>query len=108
MQAINLLFQAQAAGNMTHINHLLNLTKEAQLNVILEDEPSWKTIEKKYVATFPMRGIGSVQWTRSKKMEKRKGITAWRVNEQRCYQHCYRKNIKMILMKSLRERFFNL
>lgn len=68
MQAINLLFQAPAAGDMTHINHLLNLIKEAQLNVILEDEPSWKTIEKKYVATFPMRGIGTVQWTRSTKI----------------------------------------
>lgn len=68
MQAINTLFKTPAAGNMTHIQHLLNLIKEGQLNVILEDEPSWKTIEKKYVATFPMRGIGSVQWTRSKKI----------------------------------------
>lgn len=31
-------------------------------------EPNWKSIEDKYIATFPLRGIGSVQWTRSKKI----------------------------------------
>lgn len=72
MQAVNLIFQAPAACKMTDIEHLLNLIKDGQPNVILEDEPSWKTIEKKYVATFPMRGIGSVQWTRSTKIGEKK------------------------------------
>lgn len=31
-------------------------------------EPDWKSIEDKYIATFPLRGIGSVQWTKSKKI----------------------------------------
>lgn len=31
-------------------------------------EPNWKSIEDKYIATFPLRGIGSVQWTKSKKI----------------------------------------
>lgn len=29
-------------------------------------KPNWKSIEDKYIATFPLRGIGSVQWTKSK------------------------------------------
>lgn len=44
------------------ISHLLNRinSKENQ-----EVEPSWNTIENKYVSTLPLRGIGMVQWTKS-------------------------------------------
>lgn len=34
------------------------------------NEPNWKSLEDKFIATFPLRGIGSVQWTRSKRIGK--------------------------------------
>lgn len=34
-------------------------------------EPIWDSIENKYVATFPLRGIGSIQWSNSNKISKR-------------------------------------
>lgn len=36
--------------------------------VSLPDKPSWNTIEDKYVSTLPLRGIGIVQWTKSKEI----------------------------------------
>lgn len=35
----------------------------------------WDSIEDKYVATFPLRGIGSLQWSKSKKIAKDKRKT---------------------------------
>lgn len=32
------------------------------------NEPDWNWLEEKFIATFPLRGIGSVQWTKSKKI----------------------------------------
>lgn len=32
------------------------------------NEPNWKSLEDKFIATFPLRGIGSVQWTRSERI----------------------------------------
>lgn len=38
-------------------------------NIVTDtSQPNWKSIEDKYIATFPLRGIGSVQWTKSKKI----------------------------------------
>lgn len=34
------------------------------------NEPDWNCLEKKFIATFPLRGIGSVQWTKSKNIGK--------------------------------------
>lgn len=34
-------------------------------------EPIWDSIENEYVATFPLRGIGSLQWSNSNKISKR-------------------------------------
>lgn len=32
----------------------------------IRNKPSWKEIEDGYISTFPLRGIGIVQWTKSK------------------------------------------
>lgn len=32
----------------------------------IRNKPSWKDIEDRFIATFPLRGIGIVQWTKSK------------------------------------------
>lgn len=39
------------------------------LNRNTPEEPNWKKIEEKYAATFPLRGIGIVQWSRSRKIK---------------------------------------
>lgn len=44
------------------ISHILNGINSNENN---EVEPSWNTIENKYVSTLPLRGIGMVQWTKS-------------------------------------------
>lgn len=41
--------------------------------------PSWKTIEEKYIATFPLRGIGSVQWTKSRKLGKKHKASNYKI-----------------------------
>ena len=33
------------------------------------EKPDWKDIEERYVATFPLRGIGMVQWTKSDRIK---------------------------------------
>ena len=32
------------------------------------EKPHWKSLEEKFVTTFPMRGIGIVHWSRSRKI----------------------------------------
>lgn len=44
----------------------IKLEKREENIVTDTSQPNWKSIEDKYIATFPLRGIGSVQWTRSK------------------------------------------
>lgn len=44
----------------------IKLEKREENIVIDTSQPNWKSIEDKYIATFPLRGIGSVQWTKSK------------------------------------------
>lgn len=34
------------------------------------NKPDWNCLEQKFIATFPLRGIGSVQWTKSKRIGK--------------------------------------
>ncbi|XP_065932252.1 uncharacterized protein [Magallana gigas] len=54
-----------------NIIQLLHLIKSSNPQKdCLPEEPSWKTIENKYVSTLPLRGIGMVQWTRSEKIKK--------------------------------------
>ena len=48
------------------INQILSKIK--QQNKSVPKLLSWEDIEKKYVATFPLRGIGIVQWTKSDKI----------------------------------------
>ena len=48
------------------INQILSKIK--QQNKSVPKLLNWEDIEKKYVATFPLRGIGIVQWTKSDKI----------------------------------------
>lgn len=48
---------------------LLEWIKCSRPEVNIGDGPSWNTIERKYVSTLPLRGIGMVQWTRSEKIK---------------------------------------
>lgn len=53
-------------GRVNVILHKINQSEtEASSN-----EPNWTSLEKEFIATFPLRGIGSVQWTRSTRIGK--------------------------------------
>lgn len=46
----------------------MHCKRREENKVCSTSEPNWKSLEDKYIATFPLRGIGSVQWTKSKKI----------------------------------------
>lgn len=50
------------------VKSLLDKIKNPCTERDVPEEPNWKSLEKKYVATFALRGIGSVQWTKSEKI----------------------------------------
>lgn len=56
------------------VNQLLQkITQACQVkNKVSETiiKPKWDSIEDKYVTTFPLRGIGSLQWSKSQKIAK--------------------------------------
>lgn len=54
-----------------NITDLLNMIKTRKCTHFpeLQDKPSWKNIENQYIATFPLRGIGIVQWTKSENIK---------------------------------------
>lgn len=57
------------------IRFLLNKIKHGNQKeniVSSECSPNWTSIQDKYIATFPLRGIGSVQWTKSYEKIKQK------------------------------------
>lgn len=58
--------------DQTNIDEILKKIKQnnGANNVSTSNEPDWKLLEEKFIATFPLRGIGSVQWTKSKKIGK--------------------------------------
>lgn len=55
-------------GLLHHLLNQINCKRREENKVCSTSEPNWKSIEDKYIATFPLRGIGSVQWTKSKKI----------------------------------------
>lgn len=58
-------------GSISNINRILDMIKCFKPGeYCLPVQPSWKTIEDKYVSTLPLRGIEIVQWTRSEKIKK--------------------------------------
>lgn len=59
---IQSIFSKTDNCNANSISHLLDGINSNEINEI---EPSWDTIENKYVSTLPLRGIGMVQWTKS-------------------------------------------
>lgn len=68
---IDLMFKKHEAIDDI-INFLLNKIKHErrQENIVSpKSKPNWKSIQDKYIATFPLRGIGSVQWTKSTKIK---------------------------------------
>lgn len=58
--------------DQTNIDEILKKIKQnnGANNVSTSNEPDWKWLEEKFIATFPLRGIGSVQWTKSKNIGK--------------------------------------
>lgn len=51
------------------ITQLLDMIKSLNYKTCcseIRNKPSWKDIEDRFIATFPLRGIGIVQWTKSK------------------------------------------
>ena len=59
-------------GESNPITGILDELKSSKENRVENsiDLLSWKSIEDRYIATFPLRGIGIVQWTKSKKIGK--------------------------------------
>lgn len=57
-------------GESNPITGILDELKSSKENLVenSEDLVSWKSIEDRYIATFPLRGIGIIQWTKSKKI----------------------------------------
>lgn len=55
------------------VKSLLDKIKNPSTVTDVLEEPNWKSLEEKYVATFALRGIGSVQWTKSKNIGERYG-----------------------------------
>lgn len=66
---IQSIFSETDNCNANSISHLLDGINSNEINKI---EPSWNTIENKYVSTLPLRGIGMVQWTKSDNIKKEK------------------------------------
>lgn len=54
------------------VKYLLDKIKQPRPPGNISKDPNWITLGKQYVATFPLRGIGSLQWTRSKKIGDKK------------------------------------
>lgn len=54
-----------------NINYLLNMMKTKAFTPFseMQDKPSWKDIENQFIATFPLRGIGIAQWTKSDRIK---------------------------------------
>lgn len=61
--------QIEKNNNHKNIINLLKLIKKTKTCFELHDKPSWHTIENQYIASFPLRGIGIVQWTKSAKIK---------------------------------------
>lgn len=58
--------QIEKNHNHENITYLLKMIKKTRTPCSeLQDKPSWKSIENQYMASFPLRGIGIVQWTKS-------------------------------------------
>lgn len=58
--------QIEKIHNHENITNLLKMIKKTRTPCSeLQDKPSWKSIENQYMASFPLRGIGIVQWTKS-------------------------------------------
>nr|XP_034323678.1 uncharacterized protein LOC105341935 [Crassostrea gigas]XP_034323679.1 uncharacterized protein LOC105341935 [Crassostrea gigas] len=64
-------------------------------------EPNWKSLEKKFIATFPLRGIGSVQWTRSKLIGKKHKKRNYKIASERA------EIISTILSQKNENKHFN-
>lgn len=58
--------QIEKNNNHKNIINLLKLIKKTKTSCFeLCDKPSWDNIENQFIASFPQRGIGIVQWTKS-------------------------------------------
>lgn len=68
IEAIQSFFSKEDGTKNLDLLEWIKRSRPGEVNI--GDEPSWITIERKYVSTLPLRGIGMVQWTRSEKIKK--------------------------------------
>lgn len=83
------------------IRFLLNKIKHGNQKeniVSLECTPNWTSIQDKYIATFPLRGIGSVQWTNSTKIKNEENDENDENDENNYEQACKRAEVITTLL----------
>lgn len=73
-----------------NINYLLNMIKTKQVTHFSQYKPSWKDIENQFIATFPLRGIGIAQWSKSERIQ----------NERNYKEACERAEVISTLLKT--------
>lgn len=69
LKEIESLVDEAADDGDNRITKLLEIIKSLNYKTCcseIRNKPSWKDIEDRFIATFPLRGIGIVQWTKSK------------------------------------------
>lgn len=69
IEAIRSLTEDKDDNKDERITQLLEMIKSLNYKTCcseIRNKPSWKDIEDQYISTFPLRGIGIVQWTKSK------------------------------------------
>lgn len=91
------------------VNYILEKINQSKTKSS-SNEPNWKSLEEKFIATFPLRGIGSVQWTRSKRIGKKHKAGNYKTASKRAEiisTLLSRENYKKLIDESVETRTFN-
>lgn len=62
---------------------LAKFKKKEETEESSSNKPNWTCLEKIFIATFPLRGIGSVQWTKSKKIGEAHKVINYKMASER-------------------------
>ncbi|XP_052720973.1 uncharacterized protein LOC128192386 [Crassostrea angulata] len=73
-----------------NINYLLKMIKTKKMTNFSQYKPSWKDIENQFIATFPLRGIGIAQWSKSERIQ----------NERNYIEACERAEVISTLLRT--------
>ncbi|XP_052719340.1 uncharacterized protein LOC128191299 [Crassostrea angulata] len=66
------------------------MIKTKKVTRFSQNKPSWKDIENQFIATFPLRGIGIAQWSKSERIK----------NERNYIEACERAEVISTLLKT--------